>query len=97
VPTNIELIHENSSRIATLMERSDNIQRDIADRNEPRILEVANRAHGLEVRISVLEERIAELKKGTEEGDRKQWRVVVAGIAAVLSLIVNLVILFIKK
>jgi len=51
----------------------------------------------LEVRFGVLEEKNTEFKRGAEARERKQWTVVVAGLAAVLSLVVNLVLLFFKK
>ena len=91
-----ELIREHGDLIVALQERVEHLRRD-ADRLESRLYEIAGSRAGLESRIGLIESWRELSKKTAEERDRKSWMLLMAAVGSVLTLVVNLILIAIRK
>ncbi|MBY0522136.1 MAG: hypothetical protein K2R98_01985 [Gemmataceae bacterium] len=94
--TNTEAIRELEQFVARLDEHSDALQAEIDRLREAGTKSVELFA-ALDKRVTILEERLVDLKKSLEESDRKRWGVWLALIGALLAMLVNVVLLFLGK
>lgn len=86
--TNSDAIRELEKTAAVLGERLDNSLKDIEiSRFEQK--KHTDSAHQLEMRLTVLEQKFADLKTSLEETGRKRWQIWLALIGAGLSLAGN--------
>jgi len=78
-----ERINELAQATATLFERLDNVRREMVvygsrfDRNEDSI-------HELKRTVAVIEERLAEMKKGVEEAGRRRSALIPSLVGAII-------------
>jgi hypothetical protein len=94
--TNSEAIRELEKSTASLIERVDNLQED-GRRDREATQRIAETVRSLENRLLLVEERLAELKKLSEENDRRRWQLALLLLASVLTLIVNIALVFVRK
>jgi predicted nucleic acid-binding Zn-ribbon protein len=94
--TNTELIRELNNTVTTLLERVDNIRGDLDDLETAHTRTADSLAH-LVTRVTVLEERFADLKKAVEESDRKRWLLTVAVVGAFPALAANLALSLLRR
>ena len=94
--TNTEIIRETADTVATLVERVNNIRRDIdrIDGAQTKTVESVTKAA---TQLTVLEEKFVELKRVLDERDRRRWSIWLAVIASFLTLLVNVILLFVRK
>ena len=84
MPTNSETIRELERNAATLTERIDHVRSDIV-RLDVAQAKTSDSLAPLETRLSVLEERVQELKRRGEEYDRKRWMIAAALLGSVMT------------
>lgn len=94
--TNTDLIRELMIAVAGIEEREAALRRDIT-RLEAAYGETTKLGTTLETRIKVLEEKLVELKKASEENARKRWMLTMAVVGAILTLVANLVLSLIRR
>lgn len=82
-----DAIRELEIGLAVLNERVESIQETIRD------ADVAD----ITSQLNLLRHRVDEFQKGAEEADRRRWQIVAAGIASVFALVVNLILLGLRK
>jgi hypothetical protein len=82
-----ELIRDLQVEIARLTERQTLFQT---------LLDVADLV-AIRERVSVVESQLAELRKREEENDRKRWQLTFLFIGSLLTLAIQVTILFLKK
>lgn len=89
-------VRELSSTVAHLEERSNNLRGEVS-RSDALLIRQGEDLRDLQVRLKVIESRFDDLKRAREETERRRWQIWVVGIAAVLSLVANLVLTFVRK
>jgi len=98
--TNTELIRELTLAVRAVETRVDYVERDL-DTVETDNKDKTQVYTGFAKDLATLTERVAELKRVSEETDRKRWQLTLAVIAAliafVLSLVANLILLIIRR
>lgn len=67
------------------------------NRFEAFLIENTKAVYRLDAQIGRLEERLAELKRTQEEGDRKRWTIVIAVVGSILALVANIILTVIRK
>ena len=86
------LVIEHSKAIEVLSERLEGIDREI-DRFEAANEEV----HRLDKRIVILETQVIELKRASEEADRRRWTLLLALFGVILTLVANILLTLIRR
>lgn len=94
--TPTELVRELSLVVARLEERTARIQADSA-RVEATLARLGEDSRDAQVRLKVAEGKLDDVKRETEEAERRRWQLWVVGVAAVLSLVGNLVLTFARN
>jgi septal ring factor EnvC (AmiA/AmiB activator) len=90
------MIVDLTNTVATLEERVNNERAELK-RVEAERVKLADRLVELAQRLAVVEENLKELKRGEEETERRRWTVVMALIGCVLTLAVNIALMYLKR
>src|SRR5262245_40441649 len=89
--------------LAALNERSAAIQSDIdavwkdSERREVAVEKIRDQVATQQTQIAVLQANFADLTKRWDESDRRRWTVYGVMLAAALTFVANLVLLFLKR
>lgn len=99
-PTNSESIRNLEKQTAALL-KSVELLWELEKRNHDRLESLSSQMVEASVqtlsRIAVLEHQVAELKRQSEERDRKFWMIGMALGGSVLTFVANLVLLLLRK
>lgn len=96
-------IQQIKQTIATLMERVDTTRNEIAavkpltDKFESTLDKVRDSVAALQTRVEVVAAGFDDFKKRWDESDRRRWTVYGVMLAAALTFVANLVLLFLKR
>lgn len=82
-----DAIRELEIGLAVLNKQVESIEESIRD------ADVAD----IKSQLNLLRHRVDDFQKRAEEADRRRWQIVAAGIASVFALVVNLILLAIRK
>ena len=80
-------VQELQTQMAEIQERVNNFRDEIHRANLFELLR----------KVAVLEDRIAELKRLKEETDRRHWQFVLLFVGGIITLAIQLLLLFFKK
>lgn len=89
-------VRELSGTVAQLEERSNSLRGELG-RSDALVTRQGEDVRDLQIRLKVLESKFDDLKQAYEEADRRRWQLWLIGVAAVLSLVANLVLTFARK
>ncbi len=93
---NTDVIRDLGKSVSTLEERLNNARAEIS-RVDLERSKMADLVIVIDKRLVLIEERLSELRKLSEEKDRRRWAVSLAIIGSLLSLAVSLALWFVKK
>ncbi len=94
--TNSDAIRDLTKTVATLEERLDNARKEI-ERVDTKGKKIYANLIEVDKRLALIEERSAEIRKTSDENDRRRWTVSLALIGSLLTLAANIGLLFPKK
>ena len=94
--TNTEAIRDLEQAVAKLLGRMDATGEELGRLRDNHAKTVEGQAQ-LDKRLTVLEERFADLKKALEESDRRRWALWLAFFGSLLTLLVNVALLLIGR
>ncbi len=94
--TNSEEIRGLVVGVAKLEERAEGFREEIINGNSERA-KLTDSLNAIDKRLTVLEDRFAEVRRLVDEKDRRRWTIIVAVIGSVLTLIANIALLFARK
>jgi chromosome segregation ATPase len=93
-----KLIRETQQEVKVLAERVDGLRHELSQLSLP---ELRDRMSLLAERLAVTEDRVNKLEKTKEEAEKRHWQFVYivlgAALALLSSLLVNLLLLLVKK
>jgi hypothetical protein len=89
--TNTEAIRELEKTVAGIIVRLDNLSRDLGrlEAAQANMLDSLNRVI---TRLTLLEEKFADLKKAQDESERRRWMIRVAVVGSFLTLVANVIV-----
>ena len=95
-PTNTEEIRRLCEAVARIEEQIKHLQQQLT-RYERQLDKFADQLNDVDRRLVVVEAQATENKKVTEERRHRQWGLIVAVVASVLTLIANIILVLVKK
>ena len=94
--TNSEAIRDLSDAVSTLKERL-NYTRDEMVRIETVQARLSETVIATDKKLAVIQEQIKQIREIMEEKDRRRWSVLLAFLGSLLTLVVNIALLFIQE
>ena len=94
--TNTDAIRDLERMMAILEERVETILRDF-DNLASEQRRTSETTHALDKRVTVLEAQLGEFKKGYDEADRRRWAVWLALLGSMLTVLINVLMLFLRS
>lgn len=94
--TNTDLIRELGINLADLERRADYIEKDL-DRLTGNHGKAAETVADLAMRLAVLESKMTDMKAVLDEADRRRWAVWLAAAGSILTMVVNIALLGVRK
>jgi predicted nucleic acid-binding Zn-ribbon protein len=96
VTKNEEMIVDLAKNVAILGERL-NFERRELERVDTLRSDSAKELFDISRRVAVIEDKLNEFKKTAEENDRRRWMLTLAFIGSLLTLAVNLALIFFRS
>jgi hypothetical protein len=97
--TNTERIQEIGEKVIQLTVSQDNLAETLRremDRLQTDQRDILDSLNNLVSRLAVLDQRCTQLEKVSEESERRRWQVWLALLGCLFTLIISLVLLFLK-